>query len=49
LAAASELALAAVSGVAYVALAQSWRAELDGFLENAAKTGREPAAQSAGC
>jgi hypothetical protein len=37
LAAASELALAAVSGIAHVALAQSWRAHLDGFLQSCAE------------
>jgi len=37
LAAASQLALAAVSGVAQVALGQSWRAELDQFLSRAAR------------
>jgi hypothetical protein len=40
LAAASELALAAASGVAYVALAQPWRAELEDFLKAAAETRR---------
>lgn len=39
LAAASELALAAVSGMAHVALARSWRAHLEDFLESAGTEG----------
>jgi hypothetical protein len=37
LAAASELAMTAASGMAHVALAQSWRADLEGFLADTAR------------